>query len=160
MTLHTSPGCRVSVGAGGQTGTNGPNPNCGDGGGFNGCSVTSKYVHNSRLCLPLLTTRSVGTSYGTPFNIQNGGVFATEWTSSGIKIWHFQRNQIPGDIQNGNPNPAGWGTPAANFAGCNFDAYFKNLQIVSLDPSEIYELNPVYLHANILCTDLRHYLLW
>ena len=45
-------------------------------------------------------------------------------------------------IQNGNPNPAGWGTPAANFAGCNFDAYFKNLQIVSFHPSEIYESNP------------------
>lgn len=115
MTLHSSSGCNVNVGSGGQTGSSGPSPECGAGGGYNGCAVVS----------------NVGSSYGTPFNLNNGGVFALEWTSSGIKIWNWPRNAIPGDISNGSPNPSNWGTPVANFGGCNFDSFFKNLQIVS-----------------------------
>ena len=62
-----------------------------------------------------------------------GGVYATEWTSDFIKIWYFQKGQVPADIANGNPNPSGWGMPAANFAGCNFDQYFENMNIVGSD---------------------------
>ena len=115
MTLHTSPGCTVSVGPGGQSGTSVGDPNCGDGGGYNGCPVIDY----------------VGTSYGTGYNAAGGGVYATEWTSSSIKIWYFQKGQVPADITNGNPNPSGWGQPAANFGGCNFDQYFQNMNIVS-----------------------------
>ena len=115
MTLHTSPGCTVSVGPGGQSGTSVGDPNCGDGGGYNGCPVIDY----------------VGTSYGTGYNAAGGGVYATEWTSSYIKIWYFQKGQVPADITNGNPNPSGWGQPAANFGGCNFDQYFQNMNIVS-----------------------------
>ena len=114
MTLHTAPGCTVSVGSGGQTGTSIGDPNCGDGGGNNGCPVVDY----------------VGTSYGTGFDAAGGGVYAMEWTSSSIKIWYFQYGQEPGDIISGNPNPSGWGTPAANFGGCAFDNFFKNQNIV------------------------------
>lgn len=115
ITLHTAPGCNVNVGSGGQTGNPGPDQACGDGGGFNGCTVVS----------------NVGTGYGTPFDNAGGGVYATQWTSSGIKVWFWVRNQIPGDISSGNPNPNNWGTPQANFGGCNFDQYFANMNIVS-----------------------------
>jgi hypothetical protein len=115
MTLHTSPGCTVNVGSGGQTGSSTGSAGCGDGGGYNGCAVVS----------------NVGTSYGTPFDNTGGGVYATVWTSSQIKIYYFSRNSIPSDITNGNPNPSNWGTPQANFGGCNWDNYMRNMNIVS-----------------------------
>lgn len=132
MTLHTSPGCTVSVGPGGQTGTSIGDPSmanstptninsvlltlpgCGDGGGYNGCPVVDY----------------VGTSYGTGFDAAGGGIYATQWTSSFIKIWYFPYNSEPADLKSGNPNPSSWPEPAANFAGCAFDSFFRGLQIV------------------------------
>ena len=56
-----------------------------------------------------------------------------QWTSTGIKVWFWNHNTgVPSDITNGNPNPNGWGTPQANFGGCNFDSYFSNHNIVSV----------------------------
>ncbi|KAL9620718.1 MAG: hypothetical protein Q9160_004731 [Pyrenula sp. 1 TL-2023] len=121
VTLHSAPGCNVNVGPGGQTGNPGPSNECGAGGGYNGCTVVS----------------NVGTGYGTPFDNAGGGVYATQWTSSGIKVWFWVRNQIPGDVINGNPNPNNWGTPQANFGGCNFDQYFANMNIVRASPDPL-----------------------
>lgn len=115
MTLHTSPGCTVSVGSGGQSGSSVGDPACGDGSGYNGCPVVS----------------NTGTSYGTPFdNVKGGGVYAMQWTASNIKIWYFPRNSVPSDISSGKPNPGGWGQPQANFAGCDFSSYMKNQNII------------------------------
>jgi hypothetical protein len=116
ITLHTSSGCVPSVGSGGQTGSSTGNADCGAGGGYTGCGVISNDA----------------TSYGTAFNANGGGTYATLWTSTGIKVWYFASRNVPSDIKSGNPNPAGWGTPTANFGGCNFDSFFKNLQLVSL----------------------------
>ncbi|KOC14549.1 putative endo-1,3(4)-beta-glucanase [Aspergillus flavus AF70] len=70
-------------------------------------------------------------SYGNGFNSAGGGVYATEWTGEAISVWFFPRPSIPGDISSGNPNPSGWGTPSARFAGaCNIDSHFKDLQII------------------------------
>ncbi|KAE8445251.1 hypothetical protein EG329_013623 [Mollisiaceae sp. DMI_Dod_QoI] len=70
-------------------------------------------------------------SYGTPFNTNNGGVYAMEWTSSYIRVWYFPHNAIPSDISFGNPNPANWGLPQANMQGnCNIDQHFYQHQIV------------------------------
>ena len=119
ITLHTAAGCTPSVGSGGQSGTStNPNTDCGAGGGYNGCSVQNN--------------NPVG--YGTPFDANGGGVYAMLWESSGIQIWNFARSAIPGDITSGNPNPSGWGTPVANFAGCNFDQYFQDMNIVGCPP--------------------------
>ncbi|KAF1830405.1 mixed-linked glucanase precursor [Decorospora gaudefroyi] len=114
ITLHTAPGCTPSVGPGGELGTRITNSDCGAGGGFTGCGVKSPSA----------------TSYGTAFNANGGGVYATLWTSSGIKVWYFATRDIPGNIRSGNPDPNSWGTPVANFAGCNFDAMFRDLNIV------------------------------
>jgi len=54
-------------------------------------------------------------SYGVPFNDAEGGVYVTEWTSSFIRMFYFSRNNIPSDIQYGNPNPNNWGKPYAFF---------------------------------------------
>lgn len=115
ITLHSSPGCTPNVGPGGETGRRVANADCGAGGGFNGCGVMS----NSP------------TSYGTAFNANGGGVYASLWTSSGIKVWYFATRDVPGNIRDGRPDPATWGAPVANFGGCDFDAKFKNMNIVS-----------------------------
>lgn len=116
VTLHTSPGCVPSVGPGGQSGRSGGSADCGAGGGYTGCSVSS----------------TSSTSYGTPFNANGGGVYATLWTGSAIKVWYFASRDVPANIKNGNPDPGSWGQPQANFAGCDFNAKMKDLRIVSL----------------------------
>jgi hypothetical protein len=116
VTLHTSPGCSPNVGPGGETGYRVVNSDCGAGGGYNGCGVSSNNP----------------TSYGTAFNANGGGVYASLWTSSGIKVWYFPSRDVPGNIRNGNPDPNTWGTPMANFGGggCDFDARFRDMNIV------------------------------
>jgi hypothetical protein len=71
-------------------------------------------------------------SYGTPFNNNGGGVYATEWTSDYIKIWFFPRQQIPSDIASGSPNPSNWGIPDSIFngQGCDIDTNFNDNRIV------------------------------
>jgi hypothetical protein len=115
VTLHSSPGCKPSVGPGGQTGRFLGGDDCGAGGGFAGCG----------------TQATSATSYGTAFNANGGGVYATLWTNSGIKVWYFAKRDIPSNIRNGNPDPGSWGTPIANFgAGCDYAGKFKDLKIV------------------------------
>jgi len=98
MTLHTNAGCTMpsnwnQVGKTVSTDCNGnANNNA-------GCGTISP------------TTQS----YGQGFNNDGGGVFAMQWADSGIYIWFFPRNGIPGDINNFQPNTAAWGTPQASF---------------------------------------------
>ncbi|KAI5922598.1 glycoside hydrolase family 16 protein [Camillea tinctor] len=75
------------------------------------------------------------TSYGDVFNAEGGGVYALEWTSDDLKIWHFPRSQIPGDIAFApvsTPDPSTWGPPQARFGGssCDPDTYFYNMSLV------------------------------
>jgi hypothetical protein len=119
MTLHTNEGCTIDPAQ--QTGTL-SNANCisGVNGDNTGCGV----VDNDP------------TSFGKGFNDAQGGVFAHEWIpESGIRIWHFQRSNIPEDITNKTPNPDSWGTPAGSFpAGpnCNFADHFKD-HVLTID---------------------------
>jgi hypothetical protein len=118
VTLHTSPGCAPNIGPGGETGHRVGNADCGAGGGGNGCGIVS----------------DIATSYGTAFNANGGGVYASLWTSSGIKVWYFASRDVPGNIRNGNPDPNTWGTPIANYGngGCDFNGRFRDMNIVSL----------------------------
>lgn len=71
-------------------------------------------------------------SFGSGFNQNGGGIYATEWTSDFIKIWFFPRHTIPADILSGNPSPnEAWGIPSSLFSG-NFDidVHFKDLRLV------------------------------
>jgi hypothetical protein len=113
MTLHTSANCNVD---GDQSGTwishdcSPATPNNA------GCGVQS----------------NTDNSFGTAFNNNRGGVYATLWNSNGIKIWFFPRDKIPKDITRGDPKPETWGKPEANFGGsCNFDSHFMKHWIVS-----------------------------
>lgn len=71
-------------------------------------------------------------SYGTGFNQHKGGIYATQWTEEGIKVWFFSRESIPGDIHSNNPNPDSWGVPMASFpfGGNCGSTKFKDLRIV------------------------------
>ena len=113
MTLHTSAGCSISRN------------------GFSGQPLTSNcqvYPHNNEGCGVM--DRYAG-SYGQMFNRVGGGVYATEWTSSAIKIWFFSRSKVPHDVVAGTPDPSQWGMPSAQFAGeCAIDSHFRNMQIV------------------------------
>ncbi|KAK8079984.1 hypothetical protein PG997_007802 [Apiospora hydei] len=63
---------------------------------------------------------SDATSYGDSFNAQGGGIYALEWDSDGLKVWHFPRSAVPSDIAYApltSPEPASWGPPQALFGG-------------------------------------------
>uniref|UniRef100_A0AC34FY29 GH16 domain-containing protein n=1 Tax=Panagrolaimus sp. ES5 TaxID=591445 RepID=A0AC34FY29_9BILA len=81
-----------------------------------GCSITSEDGY-----------------FGVPFNNAGGGVFALEWSrDSSLKIWIFKRNELPADINSGNPNPSNWGKPEAYFTignTCNAN-HFNNHEII------------------------------
>lgn len=93
-------------------------PNCDTASNYNtGCSILSPSTN----------------TYGSGFNTIAGGVYATEWTSSYIKVWFFPRNAIPYNIKTGKPEPSTWNTPQAYFKGgpsCNIDSHFKKHQII------------------------------
>ncbi|KAF1985064.1 glycoside hydrolase family 16 protein [Aulographum hederae CBS 113979] len=111
-TLHTNEGCVMSYGE--QLGSAVGNADCGAGGASLGCGVLD----------------SNGGSFGSPINDAGGAIYATEWTSNSIKVWWWPRSSAPGDIGSGNPDPSGWGTPTANFQGCAFDNYIRDLNII------------------------------
>ncbi|KAF5000967.1 hypothetical protein FGRMN_1337 [Fusarium graminum] len=71
-------------------------------------------------------------SYGDAFNAIGGGVYAMEWDSEYISIWHFPRGAIPADIEAKRPDPSKWGIPQSLFGGskCNVDEYFNDMRIV------------------------------
>lgn len=121
MTLHTSDGCSISSSS-----------------DFTGSMTTDNcyvYAAGQSSNAGCGITDPDATSYGTAFNANGGGVFATEWTSDAISIWFFERGSIPDDIDSGNPDPDSWGSPVARFQGdCDIDSHFDGLQIVCSPP--------------------------
>jgi hypothetical protein len=127
MTLHTDAGCSI-IDNGQYTGTM----------TTSNCNVAAAGQSTNAGCQ--INTPS-STSYGTGFNSNGGGVYATEWTSDEISIWFFPRGAIPSDITSGSPDPTGWGTATASFSGgCDIDSHFQNLQIVCSLTKLLYRL--------------------
>ncbi len=118
MTLHTGPGCTIGKDTSAFSG-NLSTPNCD--------IHASGQDENAGCGIHSTNTKS----YGAGLNANNGGVYATEWTAQGISIYFFPRGAIPSDVLSDNPNPSGWGEPAAKFDGaCDIPTMFKNHQIV------------------------------
>ncbi|KAG6059736.1 hypothetical protein E4U17_005735 [Claviceps sp. LM77 group G4] len=118
LSAHTSAGCTLSKNLKSKALTPPRTANC-DIGTLNvGCAYDA----------PANDT----TSYGDGFNAAGGGVYAMEWDSEYIKIWHFARSQIPRDIKTKKPDPKTWGLPDAVFGGdsCDVDKYFKDMSLV------------------------------
>ena len=118
MTLHTSDGCSVTNDT-----------------AFSGTMVYSDcyiYASNQPSNAGCSIENQNTSSYGTSFNSIGGGVIVTEWTSSAINIWWFPRGTTPSDLTAGNPNPASWSEPVAQYqGGCDIPDYFADLQFVN-----------------------------
>ncbi|PVI00987.1 glycoside hydrolase family 16 protein [Periconia macrospinosa] len=71
-------------------------------------------------------------TYGKAFNAQGGGVYAVELRDEGIRVWMFDRSNIPADIVSRTPDPSTWETALADFPNleCDIERYFKDLSIV------------------------------
>ncbi|OTA81131.1 glycoside hydrolase family 16 protein [Hypoxylon sp. CO27-5] len=98
--------------------------------GLTDCSLSPDNVGCNYASPPSDTT-----SYGDAFNAEGGGVYALEWDSQDLKLWHFPRSTIPDDIIYGHvvgPDPSSWGPPQAIFGGssCSPDTHFFNLSLV------------------------------
>ncbi|EXJ60435.1 endo-1,3(4)-beta-glucanase [Cladophialophora yegresii CBS 114405] len=117
MTLHTNAGCSITnTGAfSGSMVTDNCDVNAPDQAANAGCSIDTQD----------------NLSFGSGFNANGGGVYATEWTSEAISMWFFPRNSIPSDIANGQPDPSNWGLPKGQFTGgCDIDEHVKDQQLV------------------------------
>ena len=128
MTLHTSSGCTVDNDPSAMLGTlqeadcstgseNGP--------GTVGCSIQApkKYTVNGK---------SMATA-GAEFNKQGGGIYVHEWTTDGMAMWLFPRDDLPADLAAGKPHPKTWKQkPLAKFSGkgCDFTKAFKPQQLI------------------------------
>ncbi|KAL8960604.1 MAG: hypothetical protein Q9183_005436 [Haloplaca sp. 2 TL-2023] len=74
-----------------------------------------------------------GGAFGDGFNKGNGGIYAMEWTSNAIHVWHFPRGKEPEGILGKHPDPRKWGEPTTRHDGgdnCHIDSHFKDQQIV------------------------------
>ncbi|WVF66337.1 hypothetical protein IAT40_001077 [Kwoniella sp. CBS 6097] len=112
---HTLPGCEINQTAGLYTGTLG-NTVCDSTTGGSGCTIVSPSA----------------SSFGEPFNSAGGGVFAMLWTGDGVRMWDWNRAQIPSDINSGHPKPDSWGVPAAAWdaSTCDPKKFFQAQVIV------------------------------
>ena len=95
-TLHTLEGCDYTGAPDNFTGFASNQRNCFyQLNGNAGCSISPR---NSK-------------SYGAPFNDAKGGLYAMEWTQTGIRVWFWNEGSIPGNALSSDPNPESWGLP-------------------------------------------------
>ncbi|KDE04380.1 hypothetical protein MVLG_05172 [Microbotryum lychnidis-dioicae p1A1 Lamole] len=118
--IHTDTGCLVNSPPNTMTGNL----------TYTNCSAYSNYNEGCTISDPRAT------SYGADFAANGGGVWATELASTGIKIWFFPRASVPSDLlvtnKNAQPDPSGWGLPAANYPSqpsCDISTYFGPQQL-------------------------------
>ncbi|KAH9947964.1 concanavalin A-like lectin/glucanase domain-containing protein [Amylocystis lapponica] len=108
-TLHTSDGCAIpstNATALAITGALIDGTDCSVAGtGDAGCGVRATQAN----------------TFGSAFNGIGGGVYAMQWTNSGISMYFFPRSAIPSDISAGAPFPATWGLPMASFPASTCD---------------------------------------
>ncbi|POR36733.1 Uncharacterized protein TPAR_03033 [Tolypocladium paradoxum] len=114
MTLHSTGGCSMGVRRK-QTGAPHDDDCNHDANNNAGCGVVGG-----------------SSSFGTALNSDGGSIMAVEWRDAGIRMWQFARNAVPGDVTSKQPNPAGWGTAAADFpsTNCHIGSHFRNNSIV------------------------------
>ncbi|KAF2814434.1 uncharacterized protein BDZ99DRAFT_340877, partial [Mytilinidion resinicola] len=112
ISMYTGPACTMAVRNAAELGT-APSFDCALADG--GCHITGP----------------TGT-FGDSFNSHNGGVWALQVESDGIRIWQFPRDRIPADITAGNPEPSGWGNAILDWqpASCDMETAFASMTTV------------------------------
>jgi len=114
VTLHTNAGCTMTANSSAFTGHM-VGANCL---GNSGCGIVAG-----------------ANTYGGPFNQNQGGVFALEWTPNHIQSFFFPRSNIPGNIGSGMPDPSSWGKPFAYFGlgpNCPASHFHDHHMIINL----------------------------
>jgi len=112
QTLHTSWGCFMPL-----PGIS--DPNCNGNYGKSGCDLAGP-----------------PNSGGPSLNAGGGGVFATQWTHEGIKMWVFPRGKVPQDLVDDEPDSALWGDPANFFPfgqNCPSTHFRDQVLVLNLD---------------------------
>ncbi|KAF5392404.1 hypothetical protein D9757_002181 [Collybiopsis confluens] len=113
-TIHTNPGCSIASADSNKLGIAGTIV-----GGTNCAAEETK----NQGC----GVRSASTvSFGAAFNNNGGGVYASKLDDTGVAIYFWPANEVPGDILAGTPQPSGWGKPLAMWSasGCNPNTFF------------------------------------
>ena len=100
-------------------------------------AFTGTVMNTNCSCTPSSNTGcavldTYSSSYGQGFDEAGGGVFALLWNNDGFKIWHFERQSIPGDIGSGDPDPDSWPTPNALLSAdnCAVDSFFSPQRLI------------------------------
>ncbi|QKX59701.1 uncharacterized protein TRUGW13939_06841 [Talaromyces rugulosus] len=111
LSLHTSNACTMT--GSDFTGTN-PRTDCSLSGNT-GCGV-----------------QGTDAQFGEDFNSAGGGVYVLSLQDS-LKVWVFQRSDIPADITSGSPDPSGWGQPLLDLestSGCDIASNFIDQSVI------------------------------
>jgi hypothetical protein len=85
--------------------------------------------------------RGPSSTFGPEFNQNEGGVYALELRSEGIRVWHFPRKAVPMDVaslmesnsNSGKVDPSKWHQPLADFPNteCSITSHFQNQSIIA-----------------------------
>ncbi|KAL6247268.1 hypothetical protein RBB50_005614 [Rhinocladiella similis] len=122
VTLHTTKDCKMGVKrkeTGHSLSTNCLNSTDGD----SGCGV-----------------RGSKATFGEEFNNNGGGIYALELRDAGIRVWFFDRANIPSDITTSAsnstaviPDPSTWPEALADFPStdCDIGSHFRNQSIIA-----------------------------
>ncbi|KIM25375.1 glycoside hydrolase family 16 protein [Serendipita vermifera MAFF 305830] len=117
MALHTVSGCTQAEGIT-QTGTTNVRSCDGNSSSGAGCTVVDPSTN----------------SYGAPFAAAGGGMWVTEFATTGVNIWFFSRANIPSSLS-GSPSSVDvstLGTPTGSWpaSSCNPAQFFKEQELV------------------------------
>ncbi|KAF4579471.1 hypothetical protein EYR40_000356 [Pleurotus pulmonarius] len=82
-----------------------------------------------------VTAESKPNSYGQAFADNGGGVFATQFDTSGVYVWYWPRSAIPASIRSAsrtNMTLADWGLPTAAYPSnsCDIPKFFTAQRLV------------------------------
>lgn len=70
-------------------------------------------------------------TFNQAFN-DNYQMIALQVEADTMKIWHFRKNEVPADLNSGNPDPSTWKTPSVALSpkSCNFKTAFSQFRVV------------------------------
>ncbi|KAF8073512.1 glycoside hydrolase family 16 protein [Lyophyllum atratum] len=118
MGLHTEPGCTVVNPSQASTSTQ-LSADCSD------------LANNNQGCI---VTDGNTASYGQGFAAAGGGVWVTEFASSGISIWFYPRANVPSSITSNATaiDTSTLGTPVGNWptTGCKMEQFFEPQNLI------------------------------
>ncbi|KAG5636091.1 hypothetical protein H0H81_009139 [Sphagnurus paluster] len=118
MGLHTLPGCTI-VGANDLSTSTQTSTDC------------SYLANDNQGCLVMDNNPA---SYGAGFAAAGGGVWVTEFASTGISIWFFPRANVPSSISSNSSSidTSTLGTPSGNWpsTNCSMSQYFDAQNLI------------------------------